>query len=123
MTDKYWTYSLGIKEKEGTQVGVALVVKDDKNRCIRNEKLINEILLSVNISEEEGNEKFTLIVAYGSNEDGKREDKETFFDGFQTLTDQTKNKVIIMGVINGRVGDRSEGIKWYLGKYGEKRGT
>lgn len=36
----------------------------------------------------EGNEKFPLIVAYGPNEEARKEDIETFFDWLRTLIEK-----------------------------------
>lgn len=67
MTDKYWIYWSGGKDKD-----LALVVKDDKVTCIRNEKLINERMLLVNINGRGGNRKFMLIVARGPNKAARK---------------------------------------------------
>lgn len=51
MTDRHWSYIL-VRSKGGRTctTGVALVAKNDKFRCIRNENIINERMLLVNIN-------------------------------------------------------------------------
>lgn len=87
---------------------------------VKNEKMISVRLITINIKEGKENKEYTLIVGYGPNEDTRKEGKDKFFKELQEILDTTKNKIIIiLGDLNGRVGNNNRGIESSFGKYGE----
>lgn len=109
-----------MKQDEQARAGVALIVKEDKMKYVKNEKFVNERILTVNLKEGRGKEEHLIIIAYGPNENEKKEEKDKFYQDLQREIDDSKCNVIMMGDLNGRVGNDNKGIEWCLGKQGEK---
>lgn len=56
---------------------------------------------------------------YCPNEDSKVEEKDEFLEQVSIITDDSKNKLIIMGDLNDRVGTKDVKSGEVLGAYGE----
>lgn len=115
----YWMYWSGVEAEDNAGAGVALLVKEENMKNIKNEKYVNERILSVKIKEDK-DEEYTLFVCYGPNDNARKEEKDKFFIDLQEEIDSTNNRIIIMGDLNGRVGKNNKGIEYCLGKYGEE---
>jgi exonuclease III len=61
-------------------------------------------------------EKITLIQVYAPTEDAIVQEKEQFFDELLDIAEEKERKVLLMGDLNGRVGNyyatRSSGVVW-----------
>ena len=108
----------GVNTNERARAGVALLLTNNiYETCDFN--FISERLLEVNVQFENKNVK--IIVAYGPNEDAAKEEKDNFYQQFQTIIDSTKPKqdTLILGDLNARVGNKYKNYFGAIGKEGE----
>ena len=98
-----------------------MVSSEIKNK-ISNYKAVSERLLKVEFDDwiEESENKITLIIAYGPNEDDKADNKDNFWNMLVNITESSKGKIFILGDLNGRVGKRDSTYKEVVGQYGEE---
>lgn len=89
---------------------------------MENEEYVNERLMKIDWTTE-NKQEYTLIIAYGPNEDDRIENKEKFFKEIQKIIDKSNKNIIIMGDLNGRVGRNNNGIERYMGKEGEHKNS
>lgn len=115
----YWLLWTGVNEKERAKEGVGLIIAPNKLKDLIQEEFINERLLTVKIKLID-EEIWTVIVAYGENENARKEEKDKFFDELQKQIDEGEENVMIIGDLNGRVGNKNSGIEKYMGKEGEE---
>lgn len=116
----YWMFWSGVEKQETAKGGVGIIVKEDKIKNVSQENLINERLMSIDIRIEGEEELCTLIVVYAPNDNASKEEKTRFFEELQKEIDDKGNNIIVMGDLNGRVGNHNTGIEWCLGNNGEK---
>lgn len=104
----YWS---GVDIKQRGAGGVGLLIKPEKMKNEQKEKYVNERLLIAEVKIE-GNEIWSIIVAYIPNDNAKKEEKDEFSDILQNG--------ILMGDMNGRAGSDNQEIKRYMGENGEE---
>ena len=75
-----------------------------------------EIILSVELKMEEN---VTIIVTYGPNEDEITCDKHDYWEKLDFTIQNAKDKLIIIGDLNARVGMRDEESSFVVGNQGE----
>lgn len=114
----YWIFWSGVKETEGARGGVGLIIKPTRLKDIINEEYISERLLRIEMKLLR-EETWNVIIAYGENDDARKEEKDKFFEEVQKAIDDGGESILVMGDLNGRVGKQNEGIEEYLGKEGE----
>ncbi|GLV37385.1 hypothetical protein CBL_10648 [Carabus blaptoides fortunei] len=78
----YWMIWSGIEDTGRAKGGVGLVVAPNRITKIINEKSTNERLLKVDMKQDV-EETWTIIVAYGVNDDAQKEEKDKFFEDLQ----------------------------------------
>lgn len=115
----YWLYWSGVNESERGKEGVGMIIKPEKIESVVKENFINERILTAEIRINATN-TWTILVAYGPNENAGKEEKDQFWEILQKEIDSQRNNIIIMGDLNGRVGNNNKGIERYLGRYGER---
>ncbi|KAK4874633.1 hypothetical protein RN001_013993 [Aquatica leii] len=64
-------------------------------------------------------EVWTIIVTYAPNDNERKEMKDQFYKLLQMEIDRGERNVIIMGNMNGRVGNNNEGIERHMRQQGE----
>ena len=67
-------------------------------------------------------EIWTIITAYiyAENEDGRKDEKDKFFDELQKQIDNGEENIILMGNSNGRVGNKNSRMEEFVGPKGEE---
>ncbi|KAK4878322.1 hypothetical protein RN001_010828 [Aquatica leii] len=94
LNEGHWLYWSAVEQEEWGAKGVGLIVKADK-------------------------EGWTIIVAYAPNDNERKEMKDQFYELLQMEIDRGEKNVIIMGDMNGRVGNNNEGIERHMGQQDE----
>lgn len=67
----YWS---GVEEKERAKGGVGLIIAPGRLQDIIEEKYVDERIKTIQIRPTE-KETWTMIIAYGQNEDARKEDR------------------------------------------------
>jgi hypothetical protein len=75
--------------------------------------------MTVNIKVD-GENKYNLIIAHGPNKDENVEIKDTFFKEIHKTIHEATGENIILGVLNGREGNKSEVVENIIGRNGEE---
>lgn len=114
----YWLYWSGVEQTKWGSEGVGLVISPKNIENVIKENLANSRLLRVELRLTT-TESWTLIVAYGVNDNAAKVEKDSFWENLQKEIDASTSKIIILGDLNGRVGNNNKGIERYLGTHGE----
>lgn len=109
----------GVDIKQRAREGVGLILKKDWIGKIIKEDYINERLLQVEL-EFINKSIWNIIVAYAPNDDALKEEKDLFFNNLQMILDRGVNNKIVLGDLNGRVGNDNTGIERNMGTEGEQ---
>ena len=119
LREGYIMYWSGVGFNERGAEGVGLIVKADKVTNIIEEWYVSERIFVAEIRLDR-KKSWTVIVAYAPNDNARVEEKEIFFRDLQAVIDNGRTNIIIMGDMNGRVGNENQGIERYMGPFGEK---
>lgn len=110
-----WT---GVKYTAMAHAGVAVIVKAEYMKKIVEMKEVNERILTLILIMNK--QKYHIIVVYAPNENASAEEKTRFFEEVQKEIDAAEsNNIMVMGDLNGRVGNDNTGIEKWLGREGE----
>lgn len=87
----YWMYWSGVENKERAKGGIGVIISPERIKHIIREEYVNERIMvaEINLTEKE---TWTLIIAYGENEDAKKEDKDKFYQALQLEIDNATKK-------------------------------
>lgn len=107
----------GVAMKERARAGVGFLIHKDMEESICEWKFVNERIMSLRVKEE--NNFVTLVAAYAPTEDETAEEKDKFFDKLHNVIDDITTDVILLGDLNGRVGNNPESYENVIGRYGE----
>lgn len=73
--------------------------------------------LEISLGKNDGNNardrkknKFTILTIYGPNENEITAKKEEFWDDLQSITEEIKEPIFIMGDMNARIDNNNKGI-------------
>ena len=119
LTEHYWIYWSRVESSQWAAGGIGLIVHKKYIAQMENIKYINERILSIDWKIEHNNE-YTLIVTYGPNEGDEKENLDKYYSELQEAIDDTKKNIIIMGDLNGRIGNSNTGLERIMGREGEK---
>lgn len=103
----------GSRAKEG----VGVIVSEEMDRKVISWEAVNSRLVTVDL---ELDQPITLIQAYAPTEDMATAEKEEFFETLQKQIEKVESrrrKPIIMGDLNGRVGDNWQNSRGTLGHF------
>jgi hypothetical protein len=109
----------GVSNTSRAKAGVGCLIHKDCVNKNTHWNFINEILMTVNIKVG-WKKEYTLITACGPNKDENVEIKDTFLEELKKVTDKATGEIIILGDLNGRVGNESEEVENVNGRYEEK---
>lgn len=108
----------GVQEGRA-KAGVAVFLSKEMSRCMREWKCVSERIVRVRLRIE--GEWVTVIQVYAPTEDSKDEVKEGFYEQLQETVKevQKRDKLIVMGDLNARVGNNAKVWREVIGKQGE----
>ena len=116
--EKYLLAWSGVEENIWAQAGVAIIIDKKIVGGMADIKYVNERIIAATIKIRK--EDYTIFVVYGPNENAIKEEKDEFWEKLQQELDEVKtNKIMVIGDLNGRVGNKNEGIEKWLGREGE----
>ena len=98
--------------------GVALLLSDKMDKCLIEWKPHGPRLLQARFNSRYT--KLSIIVCYAPTEEAEEEDKDSFYDRLQAITENIKSHdmLIVLGDLNARVGVENEGRERVIGKNG-----
>lgn len=108
----------GAEENQRAEAGVGCVVSPEYMGKLVDWQGINERIMKVKIQMIE-KETIEIIIVYGPNENDRITEKEAFWKSLQEVCDEVRNPLIIMGDLNARIGNNTEGTEGVMGRYGE----
>lgn len=108
----------GVDGKERAREGVGCIIEKKNLKYLKKWTGITERILKVTLEIEKHIET-TIVVAYGPNEDEVANVKDNFWEQLTEISEEAKNRLIIVGDLNGRVGSRDNETGEALGYYGE----
>lgn len=112
-----FVYSGVIQEKRAA-AGVGCLIQGKLEKQIQSWNAWSERILSVEMKSER-NEKKSIIIVYGPNEDDKAVNKQHFWDQLTEAIETAKGRLYIIGDFNSRVGMSDEEYRTVIGKWGE----
>uniref|UniRef100_A0A146KQ35 RNA-directed DNA polymerase from mobile element jockey n=1 Tax=Lygus hesperus TaxID=30085 RepID=A0A146KQ35_LYGHE len=109
----------GVSGSERARAGVACLISKTHTNRVRDWSFINERIMYVLLDLDD--KKMTaLFVVYAPNEDETAEIKDMFYDQLQrSLDDAPDANIMLMGDLNGRVGQNDVSYREVIGKHGE----
>ena len=116
---RYSGIPIGNRAKEG----VGIIVEEDMDSKVIDWKAINSRIMSMDIDVDEGG-KLTFIQVYAPTEDSEVLEKEIFYTELQrevNRIEEKNRKPIIMGDLNGRVGQNTKIGHGALGRFGGEK--
>ncbi|XP_063923705.1 craniofacial development protein 2-like [Zophobas morio] len=109
----------GVEENLRAQAGVGCIIKKQfRNKNVLDWSGISDRIMSLTL-EINKDRKYSLIILYGPNENDPKHEKDSFWEDVQSVCNEAKYPVIILGDLNGRVGNITEGTEGSLGRFGE----
>lgn len=109
----------GVEHSKRAQGGVGCIVKKNIRQYLTQWTYISERILKIELNLAKQN-RIDILILYGPNDDDKTETKDKFWEHVVEIVEDSKGKVIILGDLNGRVGNKDEKTGDILGIHGEK---
>jgi Reverse transcriptase (RNA-dependent DNA polymerase)/Endonuclease-reverse transcriptase len=106
----------GVEETRRAKGGVGCIINKEYRKFITRWEGITERILRIELKLLEAT---TIIVVYGPNEDEKAAEKDEFWKKLNETVENVKDRMIIIGDFNGRVGKRDEESSDVIGVQGE----
>lgn len=107
----------GVSAQEVAAAGVGCLISREIKEHIASWEFVSERIMLVNVKTEIAR---SFIVAYGPNENERKETKDRFWRDLQSTVDIAENEVHILGDFNARVGNDNTGYEAVMGKWGEE---
>lgn len=107
----------GVDEGTRAKGGVGCIICREHKKFIKSWEAITERILKVEMSLRQNT---TLIIVYGPNEDARVAEKDEFWEKMNETVENAKDRIVIIGDLNGRVGKKDEQSGDVIGTYGEK---
>ncbi|XP_073989088.1 uncharacterized protein [Rhodnius prolixus] len=117
--DGFWLLYSGVPADVRAKAGVALLIHRNSINEVKDWKYINERIMTVKVYDKESRRNIIMIICYGPNEDELAETKDEFYEMLQKVLDEEDEDILILGDLNGRVGNNTQGFEKAMGRYGE----
>ena len=108
----------GVEMKERAREGVGCIIAKDSIKYLKEWTGVSERILKITMKLDKHNETMILVV-YGPSEDETIKNKDNFWEELTEVTEEAKGRLIILGDLNGRVGEKDEETGETIGHYGE----
>lgn len=108
----------GVEHNIRGQSGVGCIIKKECSRNVLEWEAISDRILKISY-ETDTKQNFTILITYAPNEGSKPEETEKFWEMLQLQTENKKGSLIVLGDLNGRVGNRPDLTENCVGRHGE----
>ena len=108
----------GVKVEERAQAGVGCLIERNIVEFVKKWEFYSERILKLEI-ETDKKQEINITIIYGPNEDDRAAVKDEFWAEVTEIVDNAKDRTIILGDLNGRVGRRLNDAENVIGKHGE----
>ncbi|XP_068082623.1 craniofacial development protein 2-like [Anabrus simplex] len=114
----YKVYLTGVR-KGRAESGVGLFIRNTIARNIVSVRHVNERIMWVDLSE--GGIKTRIVSVYSPCEGADEDEVDKFYEALSDIVVRvnSKDRIVLMGDFNARVGNRTEGYERVIGKCGE----